>query len=334
MNPAVTDNESVVGCEPLAIDNAASPIVVGFCTIQKNGKTRNQAMRWTSSGGTYTATALDDLAGHECAAVSVNVNGDAVGTCADADGDPRAVYWAGSGTSVEKLDAKQGIGIEINDSGNLVIDKLTDEGYSRVFTGTVDNLPLKDIGVPDGGYNCSAVGEDESGDIAANCDGQPGVSKGYFYGAKLKQLIDTSDSVTSNITGMASGKPGSVGDIIGNLFNSSGHPQGFEYDPADDEDVRLSAPKSSPRAASAQATSVPSAVKPNYGASCGSYGCGGGGYGGGYKPSSLPLSWFLNGAKQSSSNGSSFAFYQSKGQCKAKSKTVNGVTGVIYECTA
>jgi hypothetical protein len=222
--PAALLVGAVEGCAPSAINNASTPTIVGSCAVDNAGVTTNVAVRWTASGGAYTATPLGDLGEGYCTAVADNLNGDAVGACENSSGDPQAVLWAaGSTSAVTVLVADESLAVGINDLGVVTGDFLTSGGYEHVFVGNPRTAPVTDIGVLTGGHNCQATGIDDNGDVGLNCDNATSRSQASFFKATTGTLVQVASTTsTSSVSAISHN-----GALAGGYITSDQHPHGF-----------------------------------------------------------------------------------------------------------
>lgn len=282
--PAALLVGAIEGCAPSAINNASTPTIVGGCVVDNAGVTTNVAVRWTVSGGAYTATPLGDIGEGYCAAVAVNLSGDAVGNCENSSGDPQAELWAaGSTSAVSVVNADESLAVGINDSGVITGDFLTSGGYEHVFVGNPRTAPVTDIGVLTGGHNCQAAGIDDNGDVGLNCDTATSRSQASFFKATTGTLVQVASATsTSGVSAVSHN-----GALAGGYVTSDQHAHGFR-----DNAPATQATALAPVTASGQKMGVRASSSVGYGGGIGaegftSYGqggyssAGGGGGGGG-----------------------------------------------------
>ncbi|MDY7807260.1 hypothetical protein [Burkholderia stagnalis] len=163
------------------------PSLVGTCQLRLlSGGAITKAIAWTPNGllGTYVATSLPDLGTGDrpCEATKVNIKTQAIGTCEDADGKRRAVFWPSlSGGDSPRVLEPGSAAIAMNAQGQI-IGKLTVQGESHgFFWDPRANAPRDDIGTLGGRVtHVSCV----SGGAAPIVVGKSETSLGQFHAFK------------------------------------------------------------------------------------------------------------------------------------------------------
>jgi uncharacterized membrane protein len=229
--PPVSLVSSISGCSATAINHAVLPKVVGTCQVTNGIDVADIALRWTTGAvGALSAAVLGDIGGNHCGAVDVNLGGDAVGSCADADGDATAILWAAN-----TLDpfiivaADQSMAAGINDNGAVAGSYITDDGYLHAYVGMPLRTPaLTDVGTLPGGHHCGAVGLDAAGNAAVACDTGTLQSTAALYSpSRGLAPLGTLGGPSSGPTGIALG-----GTVVGNSTTAGGYGHAFILGPA------------------------------------------------------------------------------------------------------
>ncbi|WP_266160176.1 hypothetical protein [Dyella silvatica] len=214
----------VQGCEPLAINDAASLTIVGHCKISVAGTTTDVAVSWTSQNGDYRATVLNDLRAGHCVARDVNNAGDVVGACENISGNSTAVLWAANGVlATEVIRANQSIAVKINNAGVITGSYLTPDNYAHAYVGDPRVAAVSDIGTLAGGHNCVAQGLDDAGDVVADCDNATSSRLAGYRAASATSVVAIPlSTIASSVRGISHN-----GAVAGVYTSADGHARGF-----------------------------------------------------------------------------------------------------------
>jgi hypothetical protein len=127
--PALSSNAN---CEPLDINEASPPSILGNCKDAGTGGVTKSVV-WLGTGSPYSVLPLPTGA-KNCFAKVINYSGQVLGQCDFGNSVTRAVQWQSGGAAVTALMTLNGVpvsrsyAVDMNDDGNIACNYLTPSG--------------------------------------------------------------------------------------------------------------------------------------------------------------------------------------------------------------
>lgn len=169
----------ITNCVPAAINDAATPSVIGNCPAGSGGSGKNNAVLWTSLASSYQVLPVPIGASY-CRAKQINLSGQIIGDCIFGLGVIQAVQWGAGGTgptvlsTVNGATVSQSFSARQSDTGEVAVDYVgsgSDAGLieAAIWSPSGGNTGANAIALPTGGDH-GVIGE----------IGNDGKAVGYF----------------------------------------------------------------------------------------------------------------------------------------------------------